>query len=67
MCGFAGELRFDGRAADLAAVERMSDSMQRRGPDGCGSWQRGPVALAHRDARRAHTARTATRFGCRTP
>jgi asparagine synthase (glutamine-hydrolysing) len=48
MCGFAGELRFDGRAADLAAVERMSDSMQRRGPDGCGSWQRGPVALAHR-------------------
>ena len=48
MCGFAGELRFDGRSADLAAVERMSDSMQRRGPDGCGTWQRGPVALAHR-------------------
>jgi asparagine synthase (glutamine-hydrolysing) len=48
MCGFAGELRFDGRSADLTAVERMNDSMQRRGPDGCGTWQRGPVALAHR-------------------
>jgi asparagine synthase (glutamine-hydrolysing) len=48
MCGFAGEMRFDGRPADLAAVERMSDRMQRRGPDGCGAWQRGPVALAHR-------------------
>src|SRR5258707_8348851 len=48
MCGFAGELRFDGRSADLAAVERMSDSLQRRGPDGSGVWQRGPLALAHR-------------------
>jgi asparagine synthase (glutamine-hydrolysing) len=48
MCGIAGELRFDGQPADLAAVERMSDRMQRRGPDGCGAWQRGPVALAHR-------------------
>jgi len=48
MCGFAGEVRFDGREADLAAVERMSDRMRRRGPDGCGTWQRGGVALAHR-------------------
>jgi asparagine synthase (glutamine-hydrolysing) len=48
MCGFAGELRFDGRTADLTAVDRMSDRMQRRGPDGCGVWQRGPLALAHR-------------------
>ena len=48
MCGFAGEMRFDGRPADSAAVEKMSDRMQRRGPDGCGAWQRGPVALAHR-------------------
>jgi asparagine synthase (glutamine-hydrolysing) len=48
MCGLAGELRFDGRPADLAAVERMSDGLQRRGPDGSGVWQRGPLALAHR-------------------
>src|SRR6201986_2490451 len=48
MCGFAGEVRFDGKEADLAAVARMSDRMRRRGPDGCGTWQRGGVALAHR-------------------
>ena len=48
MCGFAGEIRFDGREADLAAVGRMSDRMRRRGPDGCGVWQRGGLALAHR-------------------
>jgi asparagine synthase (glutamine-hydrolysing) len=48
MCGIAGEMRFDGRPADLAAVARMSERMQRRGPDGSGLWQRGPLALAHR-------------------
>jgi asparagine synthase (glutamine-hydrolysing) len=48
MCGFAGELRFDGQPADLTAVERMSDRMRRRGPDGCGVWQRGGLAFAHR-------------------
>jgi asparagine synthase (glutamine-hydrolysing) len=48
MCGFAGELRFDGRPADVGAVARMNASMERRGPDGSGVWQRGPLALAHR-------------------
>src|SRR6476469_1456758 len=48
MCGFAGELRFDGRAADLSGVERMRERLKDRGPDGCGVWQRGPLALAHR-------------------
>jgi asparagine synthase (glutamine-hydrolysing) len=48
MCGFAGELRFDGETADLRAVERMSERLKERGPDGCGVWQRGPLALAHR-------------------
>jgi asparagine synthase (glutamine-hydrolysing) len=48
MCGIAGELRFDGASADLAAVTRMSARMARRGPDGSGVWQRGSVALAHR-------------------
>ena len=48
MCGFAGELRLDGRPADVAAVGRMSDDLRRRGPDGCGLWQRGALALAHR-------------------
>ena len=49
MCGLAGEIRFDGAAADVAA----------RGADHCpagptaartaaGLWSRGPVALGHR-------------------
>lgn len=29
MCGFAGELRFDGQPADLAAVEKMSERLRR--------------------------------------
>ncbi|HET9650389.1 MAG TPA: N-acetylglutaminylglutamine amidotransferase [Microlunatus sp.] len=48
MCGLAGEIRFDGRAADVAALGRMCDSMIRRGPDSSGVWSRGPVALGHR-------------------
>ncbi len=48
MCGLAGELRFDGKVADLSTVERMTDCQSRRGPDGRGAWAQGPVALGHR-------------------
>src|SRR3954466_12162411 len=48
MCGFAGELRFDGKEADLGALARMNERMRARGPDSGGSFQRGPVGLAHR-------------------
>ncbi|MGW7104326.1 N-acetylglutaminylglutamine amidotransferase [Streptomyces sp. NPDC054838] len=48
MCGVSGEVRFDGRRPDLAAVERMTDEMEDRGPDGRGVWSQGPVALGHR-------------------
>ena len=48
MCGLGGEYRFDGRAADIAAVDRISAVMEPRGPDGHGRWHDGPVALAHR-------------------
>ncbi len=48
MCGLAGELRFDGSRADVAAVERACAQMQGRGPDGSGLWANGAVALAHR-------------------
>ncbi|PRY69386.1 asparagine synthase (glutamine-hydrolysing) [Glaciihabitans tibetensis] len=48
MCGLAGEVRFDGRSADLGAVERMTGCLVHRGPDGDGVWARGPVALGHR-------------------
>ncbi|MEH0420644.1 N-acetylglutaminylglutamine amidotransferase [Streptomyces sp. B21-083] len=48
MCGLSGEIRFDGRRPDLAAVERMSERLAARGPDGQGTWTRGAVALGHR-------------------
>src|SRR3954471_15516148 len=48
MCGLSGEIRFDGRAADVAACGCVTEAMVRRGPDGSGMWARGPVALGHR-------------------
>ncbi|MEE1754702.1 N-acetylglutaminylglutamine amidotransferase [Streptomyces sp. SP18CS02] len=48
MCGLSGEIRFDDRRPDLAAVERMTDRLAPRGPDGRGIWSQGPVALGHR-------------------
>jgi asparagine synthase (glutamine-hydrolysing) len=48
MCGLAGEVRFDGRRADVAALERMTACQRHRGPDGDGLWVRGPVGLGHR-------------------
>ncbi|MEU6428705.1 N-acetylglutaminylglutamine amidotransferase [Microbispora sp. NPDC046973] len=48
MCGLTGEIRFDGRRADIGAVGRMTDAMHDRGPDGSGLWSQGPVALGHR-------------------
>ena len=48
MCGISGEIRTDGRSADVAAVERMTATMADRGPDGVGVWSAGRVALGHR-------------------
>ena len=48
MCGIAGLIRFDGGFADTAAVSRMVDAMEPRGPDGSGLYAQGPVALGHR-------------------
>ena len=48
MCGLSGEIRFDGGRPDLAAVERMTDRLAPRGPDGRGLWSQGSVALGHR-------------------
>ena len=47
MCGLAGELRFDGERADLAAVARMMCALARRGPDHAGSFSDGALALGH--------------------
>ena len=48
MCGLAGEIRFDGRSADVGGLERMCARLAARGPDGSGIWANGPVALGHR-------------------
>jgi asparagine synthase (glutamine-hydrolysing) len=48
MCGFAGERRFDGQLADVASVAAMTDTMARRGPDGAGVFQAGPLAVGQR-------------------
>jgi len=48
MCGICGEITFDGTRADVAAVDRMTDVMTPRGPDGSGVWAQGRVAFGHR-------------------
>jgi asparagine synthase (glutamine-hydrolysing) len=48
MCGIAGELRFDSRPADMAAVDRITQHMIQRGPDSVGLWSQGPVGFGHR-------------------
>jgi asparagine synthase (glutamine-hydrolysing) len=48
VCGLCGEIRFDGAAADTAAVARMVEAVVPRGPDGEGTWHAGRVALGHR-------------------
>ena len=48
MCGLCGEFRWDGTAADTAAVGRMRDPLAPRGPNGTGLWAHGPAALGHR-------------------
>ena len=45
MCGLSGEINFDGRPADADAVQRMTDALSPRGPDGLGIVVRGPVGL----------------------
>ena len=48
MCGICGELRLDGGAPDLAAVQRMTARLAPRGPDHEGSFSDGPLAFGHR-------------------
>jgi asparagine synthase (glutamine-hydrolysing) len=48
VCGLAGVLERDGRAADERLLRRMTDILAHRGPDGDGFWTDGPVGLGHR-------------------
>jgi asparagine synthase (glutamine-hydrolysing) len=41
MCGIAGILRFDGGPVDTTALQRMTDSLAHRGPDGEGHYVAG--------------------------
>ena len=48
MCGIAGEIRFDGELPDMAALGRMVNAQQRRGPDGAGMHAQLGRAFGHR-------------------
>ncbi|WP_343896208.1 N-acetylglutaminylglutamine amidotransferase [Craurococcus roseus] len=48
MCGICGELNFRGRPADAAAITRMTQALERRGPDSSGLVMRGHVGFGHR-------------------
>ena len=48
MCGIAGEITFDGTAADMEAVTTMTAALHRRGPDGWGIHASGHTAFGHR-------------------
>ncbi len=51
MCGFSGEVRFDGRAVDPAAIAAMNQILAPRGPDGEGLFVRDRVGVGHRRLR----------------
>jgi len=48
MCGIAGIVHFEGKAASPAVLKRMTDAISHRGPDGEGHWIEGAVGLGHR-------------------
>ena len=48
MCGISGEACFGSGRPDAAAVARMTEAQQSRGPDSGGHWDGGWVMLGHR-------------------
>jgi asparagine synthase (glutamine-hydrolysing) len=48
MCGIAGILHTDGRLVDRSMLQRMTDAIAHRGPDGEGHWYKHNVGLGHR-------------------
>lgn len=48
MCGIAGLLYLDGAPVSPAVLQRMTDAIAHRGPDGEGQWIEGGVAIGHR-------------------
>ena len=49
MCAICGKLQYANEArVDAALIQRMTDAMAHRGPDGQGQYVSGPVGLGHR-------------------
>lgn len=48
MCGVAGLINLSGEAVSPAILQRMTDAIAHRGPDGEGHWIEGPVGFGHR-------------------
>ena len=48
MCGIVGDFAYARKVVDAAALAAATETLRRRGPDGAGYWQEGPVALGHR-------------------
>lgn len=48
MCGIAGVLHTDGRAAEAQRLRYMADAVAHRGPDAEGFFSDGPLGFAHR-------------------
>lgn len=48
MCGITGVVHLNGAAAERAVLQRMTDSIAHRGPDGEGHYFDGAVGLGHR-------------------
>lgn len=48
MCGIAGYINIDGAPASLETLQRMTDAIIHRGPDGEGHYVEGGVAIGHR-------------------
>ena len=48
MCGIAGLIDLKGAPVSPALLQRMTDAIAHRGPDGEGHWIDGNVGLGHR-------------------
>jgi asparagine synthetase B (glutamine-hydrolysing) len=48
MSGIAGIVHLDGSPIDACTLQRMTDAIAHRGPDGAGTWADGPAGLGHR-------------------
>jgi asparagine synthase (glutamine-hydrolysing) len=48
MSGIAGIVHLDGSPIDACTLQRMTDAVAHRGPDGAGTWADGPAGLGHR-------------------